>query len=347
MLKLLGVKTLTKPDKVTARQLIELNFHHLYKNKMLLLKALLVNLVSKWDLQETLHNQMTKSWQNQRIFYRTDIVYKMPGKVDELTIWDDEGKHNLHKYYLTMYLKEAQTLYLESGENEGDKWSLSAFCNLHWKNVLLLGDSLKEQCKCQVHENFFLKLEATGCSYGSSWLENVLWDIYPNNPCWNNRCKDCKDGKRLIPKKVSIHWHVMNSGNTLNHPVTWKTKVMIPTKKIAIVMTERFEKFLVSFRNCSQRWRNIRVSNEFKQLSSRMIWKSNHESVWVLQIDYAIAYQCELQKETMGALRARGNVNLFICASLLQRQCCSVQIIKNLPMSCLKVLPSSMFHQKK
>ena len=203
MLKLLGVKTLTKPDKVTARQLIEreLNFHHLYKNKMLLLKALLVSLVSKWDLQETLHNQMTKSWQNQRIFYRTDIVYKMPGKVDELTIWDDEGKHNLHKYYLTMYLKEAHTLYLESGENEDDKWSLSAFCNLHWKNVLLLGDSLKEQCKCQVHENFFLKLEATGCSYGSSWLENVLWDIYPNNPCWNNRCKDCKDGKRLIPKK--------------------------------------------------------------------------------------------------------------------------------------------------
>ena len=44
--------------------------------------------------------------------------------------------------------------------------------------------------------------------------------------------------KNLYQKKVSIHWHVTNSGNTLNHPVTRKTKIMIPTKKIAIVMTE-------------------------------------------------------------------------------------------------------------
>ena len=34
----------------------------------------------------------------------------------------------------------------------------------------------------------------------------------------------------------------------------------------------------------------------------------------VLQIDYAQAYQCELQNETMGALWTRGSVNLFTCA---------------------------------
>ena len=38
------------------------------------------------------------------------------------------------------------------------------------------------------------------------------------------------------------------------------------------------------------------------------------ETIRVLQIDYAMAYQCELQKETMGALWTRGSVNLFICA---------------------------------
>ena len=34
----------------------------------------------------------------------------------------------------------------------------------------------------------------------------------------------------------------------------------------------------------------------------------------VLQIDYAQAYQCELQNEIMSALWARGSVNLFTCA---------------------------------
>ena len=38
------------------------------------------------------------------------------------------------------------------------------------------------------------------------------------------------------------------------------------------------------------------------------------ETVKVLQIDCAMAYQCELQKETMGALWTRGSVNLFTCA---------------------------------
>ena len=38
------------------------------------------------------------------------------------------------------------------------------------------------------------------------------------------------------------------------------------------------------------------------------------KTVRVLQINYAMAYQCELQKETMGALWTTGSVNLFTCA---------------------------------
>ena len=37
----------------------------------------------------------------------------------------------------------------------------------------------------------------------------------------------------------------------------------------------------------------------------------NHPKKRVLQIDYALAYQSELQNETMGALWTRGNVNLI------------------------------------
>ena len=63
---------------------------------------------------------------------------------------DESGKHQLQKYYLTINLKEAHTLFL---------WS----CEQKDKYVLLLGSTPKEQWKCQVHENLIMKLEAMGC----------------------------------------------------------------------------------------------------------------------------------------------------------------------------------------
>ena len=90
-----------------------------------------------------------------QFYYRSDIVYTMPGKGDEMTAWNEEGKQKLRKYYLTMYLKEAYALYLETCENDNEKCNFSTFCNLRPKTVLLLVDSPKEQCKCQIHENFF------------------------------------------------------------------------------------------------------------------------------------------------------------------------------------------------
>ena len=40
----------------------------------------------------------------------------------------------------------------------------------------------------------------------------------------------------------------------------------------------------------------------------------HHTRKRVLQIGYAMAYQCELQNETMGALSTQGSVYLFTCA---------------------------------
>ena len=71
----------------------------------------------------------------------------MPGKGNEMTVWNEEGKQKLRKYYLTMYLKEACVLYLETCENDNEKCSFSTLCNLRPTNVLS-GDSTKEQCKC-------------------------------------------------------------------------------------------------------------------------------------------------------------------------------------------------------
>ena len=61
-------------------------------------------------------------------YYRTDIIYTMPGTKYEIVIWNESGKHQLQKHYLTINLKEAHTLFLESCEQE-DKCSFSTFCN--------------------------------------------------------------------------------------------------------------------------------------------------------------------------------------------------------------------------
>ena len=126
-----------------------------------------------------------------------DTVYIMPGKGDEMTIWTEGGRKRVWKYFLTMYLKEAYALYLESCEKDDDKCSSSTFCNFHPKNVLLLDESPKQQCKCQIHENLFIKLEAMGIYYEKDWWNTMLCDSTPNSDCWKNMCKECIDGKKL------------------------------------------------------------------------------------------------------------------------------------------------------
>ena len=70
----------------------------------------------------------------------------MPGKGDEMTIWTEEGRKRVWKYFLTIYLKEAYALYLESCEKDA-KCSFSTFCNFHPKNVLLLDESPKNSAE--------------------------------------------------------------------------------------------------------------------------------------------------------------------------------------------------------
>lgn len=61
-----------------------------------------------------------------------------------------------------MYLREAWSVFKESS---GKEISFSAFAKLRPQNIKLLEDTPREQCKCSVHENFILKLEALGIKY--------------------------------------------------------------------------------------------------------------------------------------------------------------------------------------
>ena len=102
----------------------------------------------------------------------------MPGEKDEMTNWTEEGRKRAHKYFLTIYLKEAYTLYLESCEKDDDQCSFSTFCKFHPKNVLLLNESPKQQYKYQTH-NFFSYVWGFGHLL---WKKLVEYNVMHFNP---------------------------------------------------------------------------------------------------------------------------------------------------------------------
>ena len=89
----------------------------------------------------------------EKFFFRSDISYTIPGAKDEIVVWDELGKKRLRKHYLTMYLYEAYAVFKEMRQEDEETCSLSVFFKLRPKNVLLLGDTPEDTCKCQTREN--------------------------------------------------------------------------------------------------------------------------------------------------------------------------------------------------
>ena len=133
-----------------------------------------------------------------------------------------------------------------------------------------------------------------------------------------NTCNECKDGKTLIPVKALNAITCYKQWDNIEVPNQSKknpeTNIVDEAyKKIAIVMKEVrvgevLEEFQETFANVKEH-QNIK-KNQASELQNDM----KDDSVRVLQIDYAMAYQCEMQKEITGALWTRGSVNMFTCA---------------------------------
>ena len=114
--------------------------------------AVVQGIASEYGCQFRSHEENTirkaNSEKIESFYYKTDIIYTMPGKGDEMTIWTENGKQKVRKHYLTMFFREAYALYLDSCINEDEKCSFSTFRNLWPKNVLLMGNYPSHQCIC-------------------------------------------------------------------------------------------------------------------------------------------------------------------------------------------------------
>ena len=217
----------------------------------------------------------------------------MPGAKGEIVIWDSDGKKRRERKY---YLREAYAVFKETAVDEEGR-SFSAFCKLRPKNVLLLVDTPNEQCKCQIHENFFMKLEAMGCSYDNDFWGIMLCDVSEKSKCWLSECESCRNGKKLVPTKP-LNFETVNK--------QWEY-VYIPSNKMeegSEEIEEPSQKFHKQLQIISKQVPVENVLDDFTECSEEIVNHINAKrtqaqafqddindpNARVLQIDFAMAY---------------------------------------------------------
>ena len=201
-----------------------------------------------------------------------------------MTIWTEAGKTKMRKYYLTMYLREMFAMF--KAENQDCEIGFSLFASLRPINVLQLRNQYLDQCKCSVHENSYLLLNALGVNIDKiSFWQIVLCDNEDYTlSCWKGECNNCCNGKAIpFPNIIS------------NRIISYKEWGYNDQKRLALKTLESpfgeiKEKFCEQFPQFQ------------KHVSIKQIMHDNFEQdkkdskCHLLQVDFAMAYSCEYQK---------------------------------------------------
>ena len=242
-------------------------------------------------------------------YFRSDIVYTMPGLKDEMVIWiNGKNTGKKRKYYLTMFLREAYAIFKLS--HPEPTVCFSKFCALRPKNVLLLKNTPMDQCKCKHHENFILRLKGLNQVYDESWWMKYLCSSDDlESSCWMNDCDKCKDGKLFdldMDSSVPVVWQEWEKDH-YGHLV----------KKLydETCAGELYEIIL-------QNWANFQEHTRVKRMQATAFQEDMSISTnRVLQIDFAMAYSCEYQNEVQSALWSRASVQLLTAAVFVNGKC--------------------------
>lgn len=281
-----------------------------------------LKLINKVETQ--LHgNILAEETVNQikNFYFRSDVVYTMPGMNDEITVYDSGGKVKLRKYYLTMYLREAYSLF--KMENDNLEVGFSKFCFLRPPNVLLLHETPADQCKCKIHENFILKLKALKINYSNAWWQSILCDTEQNSLCWQGQCNECKDGRKfpeqvLFGREKPVQWY------------NWETQLCEERRVLKKVLEEGCVEQLIDL--VLEDFGKMRDHTNIKRIqASEFQADQKDKRKRVLQIDFAMSYSAEYQHEVQSALWSRASVTLFTAAVIYDSKCQTYLICSDAP----------------
>lgn len=243
-------------------------------------------------------------------FARPDIVYVCPGLKDEVTVWNNGQKEKLRKCYMTMFLREAYSLFQES--HPAVKIGFSTFCKQRPQNVLLLHETPADQCKCLTCENFFLQLGSLQIKYNSSFWANALCDDSLVSKCWQGDCDNCKEGQQIsISSELS---------SDMAKTVTRKMWTKGVDSRLHCVVTEQSIGEILS--SMQEDFKSVAQHINLKRIQADEFAKDkNNERVRILQMDFAMNFSCEYQNEVQSALWSRGSVTLFTAAAMHKGSC--------------------------
>ena len=267
-----------------------------------------VGLQLQQSMQHDLATETKKKLDLVRDFFlEKDIVYTAPGLKDFITIHEGGEKLRLRKHYLTMYLREAHSIF--KTRHPDVTISFTAFCKLRPKNVLLLKDTQLDQCKCQIHENFIFKLSALKINYHNNFWGNVLCEDESENlisPCWNGECHECSNGRRIVfnqpPSDVTYNeWIVDDEFNQRSIEKTCPSRLL---QSLVIQDLPKVQQHVQLKRILEASFQTVKA-------------KSN---IGITQIDFAMAYSCEYQNEIQSALWASASINLFTLARFVNQE---------------------------
>ena len=243
-------------------------------------------------------------------FARPDIIYVCPGLKDEVTVWNNSKKDKLRKSYMTMFLREAYSLFQEAHPDV--KIGYSTFCKLRPQNVLLLHETPADQCKCLTCENFFLQLGSLQIKYDSSFWAHVLCDDSLVSGCWQGNCDICKQGQQIPISSDVI--------SDMTKTVTKKTWTKGADSRLHCVVSEQSVAEVLS--SLQQDFKSVAQHINLKRIQADEFSKDkNNEKVRLLQMDFAMNFSCEYQNEVQSALWSRGSVTLFTAAAMHKGNC--------------------------
>ena len=243
-------------------------------------------------------------------FARPDIVYICPGLKDEVTVWIDGKKEKLRKCYMTMFLREAYSLFHDMHPDV--KTGFSTFCKQRPQNVLLLHETPADQCKCLKCENFFLQLGSLQIQYDNSFWANSLCNDSLTSECWQGDCGNCKEGQQ-IPVSSDVT-------NDMTKVVTRKMWAKDTNSRLHCAVKE--ESIADVFSSLQHDFQSVAQHIHLKRVQAEAFVKDKeNEKVRILQMDFAMNYSCENQNEVQSALWSRGSVTLFTAVSMHKGNC--------------------------
>ena len=151
----------------------------------------------------------------ENFYEQDDISRQAPGKRDTIVVRIDVKKETRQRRHLFMTVAEAYKLFREKYPDECT--GKSKFAELRPRNVHLSSDLPVNVCTCRYYQNFILLCETMHKNQGDFPLysHNLPPSSVCNensDDCWNNKCDECKGGKRFMEKfplfdtSVEVAW---------------------------------------------------------------------------------------------------------------------------------------------